>query len=237
MRRLVLALALLPPLAASAADPAPPVIVVTGSRDAEWAGYRHAYRAAASFARMTAKHPLIQAHMQIQPLREGLPMEGLRLQLQGETTSLELKADLAGRVSVPMLKQAFDEDAVLRLNRHKGNYRFSGLFTIRESADQRYAGATLRAACEQMLSVQREAGNRFTLMGKQCAGVRFIYPLAGTAAAAVDGVPLAPVEQRGFELPPIVTRYQVLNYRFADWPLESMLEMASPPLAIVALYK
>lgn len=235
--------ALLMPQAALAAEPAPSVIVVTASRDAEWAGYRHAYRAAARFARMTASRPLIQAHMQIQPLREGLPMAGLRLQLVGESTSMELTADLAGRVTVPLLKAPFDEDAVLRLNRHKGNYRFSGLFSIRERADQRYDAAMLRAACEQMLSVQREAGSKFNLMGKQCAGVKFLYALGDATASlafkAGEGAarPIVAVDQRGFDLPPIVTRYQVLAYRFADWPAQGVLLTASTPLAIVAIYR
>lgn len=62
MTRFLLLLAILLSSTATAADPDPPVIVVTGARDAEWAGYRHAYKAAAMFARMTATRPLIQAH-------------------------------------------------------------------------------------------------------------------------------------------------------------------------------
>ncbi len=238
-----LACVLLIPWAALAAEPASSVIVVTASRDAEWAGYRHAYRAAARFARMTASRPLTQAHMQIQPLREGLPMAGLRLQLVGETTNMELTADLAGRVTVPLLKAPFDEDAVLRLNRHKGNYRFSGLFSIRERADQRYDATMLREACQQMLGLQREAGSKFNLMGKQCAGVKFLYALGDATASLAfktgegPARPVAAVEQRGFDLPPIVTRYKVLAYRFADWPAQGVLHTASTPLAIVAIYQ
>lgn len=231
------------PLAAGASEAAPEVIVVTGSRDAEWASYRHAYRAAAKFARYTPSRPLIQAHMQVQPLREGLPMEGIQVHILGEKTSIHLAADLAGRVSVPLLKEPFDEDAVMRLNRHKGNYRFSGLFTIRERDDGRYSAADLRTACEQMLSAQREAGNRFILMGKRCAGVRFIYTLGDAAASlafhGADGseAAIASAEERGFDLPRIVTRHKVWTVRFADLPAEGTLHVATRPLSIVALYQ
>jgi hypothetical protein len=242
MRRIALACALLAPCAASAAEP-PQVVVVTGSRDAEWVGYRHAYRAAARFNVMLASRPLLQAHMQIQPLRPGLPMEGIRLQLEGEKTSVALTADLVGRVTVPLIKQAFDDDAVLRLNRHKGNYRVSGLFSIRERVDQRYDAALLRSACEQMLSIQREAGNKFALMGKQCAGVKFLYALgdAEVAVTVQDGAgtarALPAIEQRGFDLPPVVTTYQVLSFRFADWPVQGVLQTATTPLAILPIYQ
>ena len=57
--------------------------------------------------------------MQIMPLREGLPLAGLRIELTGETVAQELAVDAIGRAVLPMLKQAFEEDAVLRLNRQK----------------------------------------------------------------------------------------------------------------------
>ncbi|HEY0060705.1 MAG TPA: hypothetical protein VGC21_01215 [Telluria sp.] len=233
---------LLVPAVAAADAPEIVSVVVDGVRDPEWAGYRHAYRAGARFSRMISTRPLIQAHMQIQPLREELSLAGIEVQLQGEKTSMVFRADPIGRVTIPLLKQPYDEDAVLRLNRQKGHYRFGGRFTIREREDGVYDAAMLRAGCEQMLSIQREAGSTFILMGKQCVGVRFIYPLAQAvtlefrAAAAAPGA-LASAVERPFDLPPMPGKYQVVTYRFADWPGAGALVAATRPLAIIALYQ
>ena len=56
-----------------------------------------------------------------------------------------------------MEKQAYEDDAVVTLNRQKGHY-FSG----RERADGVDDGTLLRDACEQLLAAQR-AGIKFAL--------------------------------------------------------------------------
>jgi hypothetical protein len=244
MNRLAfLCLVLATPTVTAGAPAEPMVITVVGDRDAEWGSYRQGYQAVRQFERITRTRPLIQAHMQIQPLREDVSLAGVQVELAGETTRIPIALDGVGRATIPMLRQAYDEDALLRLNRRKGNYRISGLFTIRERDDGRYGAAELRAACEQMLSAQREAGNRFTLLGKQCAGVKFIYAL-GDSAAAVDVLDggavkgsLAGALEAPFTLPPVPTRYRVLTYRFADWPPEGTLAAHTRPVAISALYK
>ncbi len=239
MHRFAAAILLVLPCLLRAAEP--PVVTVVGDLDSEWGSYRQGYEAVRQFERITRTRPLIQAHMQIQPLREELSVAGLRVHLIGETTREEIAVDGVGRATIPMLKAAYDEDAVLRLNRRKGNYRFSGLFTIRERDDGRYGAAALREACTQMLEAQRLAGHRFTLMGKRCAGVKFIYALGDSAAAVSvggpDGAALARATETPFTLPPIPTRYQVLTYRFDEWPATGELVAARPPLAISALYK
>lgn len=244
MNRLVLlTLAFCAPAALAAAAADPLVITIVGERDAEWGSYRQGYEAVYQFERITRTRPLIQAHMQIQPLRADVSLAGVEVELAGETTRVPIALDGVGRATIPMDRRAYDEDALLRLNRRKGNYRISGLFTIRERADGRYSVADLRAACDQMLSAQREAGNRFTLWGKECAGVKFIYaPDDSAAAVAFDesGVArgtLAGVLEAPFSLPPIPTRYRVLTYRFADWPAAGVLVTSTPPLAITAAYR
>lgn len=244
MNRLVLlCLALYAPAALGADAPDPMVITIVGERDAEWGSYRQGYEAVRQFERITRTRPLIQAHMQIQPLREEVSLAGVEVELAGETTRVPIALDGVGRATIPMDRRAYDEDALLRLNRRKGNYRISGLFSIRERDDGRYSAADLRAACEQMLSAQREAGNRFTLLGKECGGVKFIYAAGDNAAAltfeengAVRGT-LAGALEAPFTLPPVPTRYQVLTYRFADWPAAGVLVAATRPLAITAWYR
>ena len=176
------ALAAIPAFGAAPPEAADePRVVITGERDAEWGSYRHAYKAAAFFTAFTRTRPLIQAHMQIRPLDKNASLEGLTLHLAGEHTSLMLPVDALGRATLPLLKEPYQDDAVLRLNRGKGIYYFSGRYSVRERDDGLYQASELRAACEQLLGAQRESGYRLRLIGKRCTGVRFVYPLADSA--------------------------------------------------------
>lgn len=173
---------------AAGQDGQPPTSVeIVAKRDSEWASYRHAYKVASGFAVLTGSRPLIQAHMQIAPRREGLSLEGLHIQLAGETVSVDIPVDPMGRATIPMLKQAFDEDAVLRLNRQKGNYRFTGRYSIREKEGGIYSAAELRAACEQMISAQRE-GEPLAPEGQKVRGGDLHLPF-GQRGRRADAAP------------------------------------------------
>lgn len=239
MRRLLLA-AVLIPFACLAADP--PRVTITAQRDAEWGSYRHAYKASAFFAFFTRTRPLIQAHMQIRPREPGIRLEGLKVQLASESMTLDIPVDALGRSTLPMLKIAYDQDAVLRLNRQKGHYRFSGRYSIKERDDGVYSMAALREACEQVLSAQRASGYMFRLIGKKCAGVRFIYPLADSHAA-VDlrgpngqNTAIAAADAEPFESGALGT-YKGAVVRFGSWPAAGDVIAAKRPLAIGTLYE
>lgn len=240
MKTLPLWLAALLPLTAAAGDVhEDPKVIISAERDSEWNSYRHAYKAAAFFAHYTRSRPLIQAHMQIRPLEANAPLTGLSLHLVGEKTDVTIAVDAIGRAELPMLKQAYQDDAVLRLNRQKGNYYFSGRYSIREHADGVYDMAELRAACEQLIGAQRESGYRMRLSGKQCVGVKFVYP-AGAApeVRAQTGGPsglLPLVDAHPFEGNSMGI-YKVALYRFADWPQQGKIQTVSAPLAIGTLY-
>ena len=179
---LLLAAALAPRIGI-AAESEPQQVEVAGSLDAEWASYRYAYEAATFIDKFLRKRPLIQARMQLRPVDPATPVTGLKVRLVGRTTDIELVADDIGLVIVPKLKQAYDEDAVLRLNRPKGLYKFSGRYSIKERDDGAYGVADLREACEQMIGAQRHSGCRIRLWGKKCTGVKFVYPAEAVAAA------------------------------------------------------
>jgi len=223
-------------------EPEPPKVFVNAARDSEWHSYRRAYQAARFFEPYLRTRPLIQAHMQIRPLRPDVPMEGLRVQIVGETTNVEIAVDEIGRAVLPMLKTAFDEDAVLRLNRQKGHYAFSGRYSIREKADGIYPSADLRAACAQLIDAQRVSGYRFRLLGKHCAGVKFVYRLSDgpprvlhrDAAGTERLLPLSegqPFENNTMGL------YKVALYRFADWPADGVVFTETKPVALGTLYE
>lgn len=242
---LALAPLLLPALAAAPQqepEPEPARVFVSAARDAEWHSYRRAYNAARFFEPYLRTRPLIQAHMQIRPLRPDVPMEGLRVQLVGETTKREIAVDELGRAVLPMLKTAYDEDAVLRLNRQKGHYAFSGRYSIREKEDGIYSAAELRAACAQLIDAQRVSGYRFRLLGKQCAGVKFVYRRSENAPRVLhrdaNGAErLLPVsEGQPFE-DNTMGPYKLATYRFADWPADGSVRAEARPIAIGTLYE
>jgi len=228
--------------APAASEPAAQQVLVQGALDAEWGPYRRAYGASAFFERFTRTRPLIQARMQVRPVAPDAPLTGLRLSITGATTRLEIPVDEMGLADVPQLKQAYDEDAVVRLNRPKGLYWFAGRYTIRPRADGVYDAALLHDACEQLIDAQRASGYRGRLFFKKCAGIKFVYSRGDVAPAVdfrgADGQlkPLLPVEAHPFE-DDSMGLYSVAIYRFADWPLAGQLVVHRPPLAIGTLYE
>ncbi|MES2127038.1 MAG: hypothetical protein V4463_07175 [Pseudomonadota bacterium] len=236
--RLLLATALLPlPVHA---DDTLPRVVVTAERDAEWGSYRHAYKAASFFEKFTRSRPLIQAHMQIRPIDKAASLDGLALRLVGAKTDLQIPVDALGRAVLPMLKQAYEDDAVIRLNRHKDLFYFSGRYSIKEREDGVYDVAELRAACEQLIEAQRDSGYRMRLLGKKCVGIKFDYsdaapPVQFQQAGKVMGnLPVQeghPFEDNSMGL------YKVALYRFTDWPQQGKLVVGQRPLAIGTQYE
>ncbi|MES2037857.1 MAG: hypothetical protein V4495_08475 [Pseudomonadota bacterium] len=226
-------------------------VEIAALRNAEWGSYRHAYKAYNFFATYTHDRPLIQAHMQLRPMpnTRDAPLAGLRLQLSGEKTRLDIAVDAMGRVSLPMLKQAYDEDAVLRLNRPQGQFYFSGRYSIKEREDDIYDVAELRTACEQLISAQRESGYRIRLIGKKCAGIKFVYALSDSkndsknnsksAISFRDGAQLShdlPVSETTPFEDDSMGKYRVALYKFSDWPALGKIIAASKPLAIGTFY-
>lgn len=228
------------PVACAAADL--PQVTVTAQRDSEWVSYRHAYKSAAGIEQHLRTRPLIQAHMQIRPLQPGTSLAGLQLQLASESMSMTLPVDEIGRAQLPMLKKAYDEDAVLRLNRQKGLYRFSGRYSIRERADGVYPAALLREACEQMLSAQRASGSRLRLLGKKCVGVKFIYAPSDSAAEvqwrSADGKTeaIAMADAEPFESGAL-GMYRVAVFTFSARPASGEVITPKRPLAIGTVYE
>jgi hypothetical protein len=223
-------------------DAAVPSVNVSAKRDPEWASYRHAYKAAAFFARLTRDRPLIQAHMQIRPVAPTVSLDGLRVHLAGAHTQVELPVDALGRVQIPMDKQAYEDDAVLSLNRQKGLYSFSGRYSIRERPDGVYPVSDLRAACEQLIDAQRDSGYSLRVFRKRCAAAKFIYPLGNPAPDVVlrlsDGrhIPLPATADLPFE-DETMGRYQVVKISFAAVPTGATVVANTRPLGIGTAYE
>lgn len=206
--------------------------------EGEWLSYRDAYRAMVVFEKYGKPKNLIQQHLQVVPKDKSASTEGLQLTLQGKSTQLDLPLDAIGRARFPLLKAAYDENAVLMLNRGAGQYEFRQRVSIVLQADGVYEVADMRAACEQALSFRRmvDASART----RRCVGVRFVYARAGLGAsvrlrtAGGEGVPL-PVQDGSAFGDEGNGQFKVVNYRFGEPGDGGQLVTPHAPLAIAPL--
>jgi hypothetical protein len=188
------------------------------ARDGDWVSYRDAYRAMVVFEKYGGAKNFIQNHLQVIP-KDGASVEGLQLTLAGKSTQLQLPLDPTGRAVFPLLKAAYDENAVLVLNRKAGQYLFRPRVSIAVRQNGEYEAADLRAACEQALGYTRhvDASQR-----GHCVGVRFVFP-GRPGDPAFLGDPGA-----GFA---------TVTYRFAGSAERVKIVTHTVPLAIAPLFE
>jgi hypothetical protein len=208
-------------------------------QEGQWVSYRDAYRAMVVFEKYGNAKNFIQNHFQVMPREKGVPTDGLRLALSGATTQLNLPLDPTGRAVFPLLKAAYDENAVLVLNRAVSQYVLRPRVSIVIRADGVYQASELRAACEQALAYQRlvEAGVR----GKTCAGVRFVFASKGVEPRVRlrrgDSEQALPVlEGAAFDGDPN-DGFKIVNVRFAASPPGGQVVAQDAPLAIAPLFE
>ncbi len=205
------------------------------ARDGAWVSYRDAYRAMVVFDKYGKPKNLIQSHLQVVPREKGVTLDGIQLTLQGKANELSLPLDGAGRAVFPLLKAAYDDNASLVLNRKPGDYSFRRRVSIAIRPDGVYDSADLRAACEQVLEFERDAGTGAA--GRRCVGVRFAFARGqgepGLRLRQADGVlkPLAALDGAAFPGDPN-DNYRVVNLRFGD---AGQVLTHAVPVAIAAL--
>ena len=197
-----------------------------------WVSYRDAYRTMVAFAKYGKAKNLLQNHYQVAP-KDGQSMEGLRLTLSGRTTQLDLPLDPTGRTTLPLLKAAYDEKAVLVLNRKVSGVTFQPRLSIVARVDGIYAGQALRSACNQALQYLRTTDAGYH--NRHCTGVRFAFPKRSDAAVRVRDaereVALPPEEGAVFD-GDSNPDFRIIVYRFADWPERGQVISQNAPLAI-----
>jgi hypothetical protein len=211
------------------------------SPDADWISYRDAYRTMVVFEKYGKPKNLLQHHLQASPRDKAAPLEGLRMRLVGKVTQLELPLDAAGRAVFPLLKAAYDENAVLSLNQKATLYVFRSRVSIAPHADGIYEAAELRSACEQALAWHRHTDA--SLYGaRKCSGVRFIFAKKGgdavvkvrKSAAEMQQLPVA--DGAAFAEDANTDSFRTVSYKFADWPAMGQVVTQSTPLAIAAVF-
>jgi hypothetical protein len=214
-------------------------LAAAGALEGDWVSYRDAYRAMVVFDKYGGAKNLLQHQLQVLPKQGEAGGEALQLSLDGKTTHLKLALDATGRTVFPLLKAAYDENAVLVLNRSHAQFALRQRVSIAVRPDGVYDTAELREACEQALGYARyiDASAR----GRQCAGVRFVFDkkAAGTLARLHKAVGLAPAlptaegpafggdTDGGFE---------TVTYRFNGAEHAQVLT-ATAPLAITPLFE
>lgn len=151
-----------------------PVHAQALEQERDWVSYRDAYRGMVAFEKYGKPKQFLQQHYQASA-RDGSPLPAdFRLALSGKTVQLNLPLDAVGRAVFPLLKAAYDENAVLTINRKLGAYVLKPRLSIIVRPDGVYEGAELRTACEQALEFQRTV-NPAGYRDKHCVGVRFTF--------------------------------------------------------------
>lgn len=209
-----------------------------GAHAGEWVSYRDAYRAMVVFEKYGGAKNLIQNHLQVLPREADPAGQPLELTLSGKATQFKLPLDPTGRAVFPLLKAAYDDNAVLALNRKGVSFTVRPQVSIALRADGVYDAAELRTACEQALGYIRyvDASAR----ARQCTGVRFVFEKkAGTPSTRLrkaDGSAMAmPVTEGGAFGGEPDAGFPTVTYRFAGAERAQVLT-ATAPLAIAPLF-
>lgn len=158
-----------------------PAVAQAQAHAGEWVSYRDAYRAMVMFEKFGGPKNLLQNHLQVLPKERGTLGEGAQLSLTSKTVQTSVPLDATGRGVLPLLKAAYDENAILVPNRRLGGFTVRPRVSIALRADGAYEVAELRAACEQALGVQRYTDPQ--ARGRQCAGVKMVFPKKGMDAS------------------------------------------------------
>jgi hypothetical protein len=215
------------------------LLLAAGSAGAQALGgdalsYRDAYRAMVVFEKYGGPKNLLVSQLQVLSKERAAPGEGLQLLVSGKSTQISLPLDPLGRTVFPLQKAAYDENASLGLNRKGGGFILRPQVSIAVRPDGLYEVADLRAACSQALDFARYVDG--SQRGRQCAGVRFVFPKKAEAGARLRRtdstdqlLPLSNADaEEGF---PSVT------YRFTPGAERAQVATTNVALAILPLFE
>lgn len=204
------------------------------AQSGDWVSYRDAYRDMVRFEKYGGPKNLLQQVLQAVPKDRNGPQpalgDGAQLLLAGKTVQVNLPLDALGRTVFPLQKAAYDENAVLVLNRKGIAFTVRPQVTIAPRPDGQYDGADLRAACGQAQAYARWLDA--SQATRACAGVRFVFAKKLDAQVRVrrgEGQDAALPVGEGEEGMPAAT------YRFGAAGERAHLATAIAPLAIVPL--
>lgn len=218
--------------------------VSQAAREAEWFSYRDAYRAMLPFEKYGKAKNLLQNHYQISSRDKSGVTDPVGLILQSKSIRLNLSLDATGRTVLPLLKQAYDENAELvltqKMNQKVNQFLFRSRISIMIRNDGIYEAADLREACEQAFAYQNylDAG---VLRGKKCVGVRFVY-LKNSLETVVEfrhgagSAQALPVQDSAAFWGESNENFRTMTYLFSSWPEKGQVVTRSAPIVISAQF-
>jgi hypothetical protein len=210
-------------------------LAAAGALEGEWVSYRDAYRVMVVFDKYGGAKNLILSELQVVP-KEPLALDTLQLTLTGRNTHLALPLDATGRTVFPLLKSAYDDNAVLAISQKDTQFALRPRVTIGVRPNGIYDGAELRTACAQALGFARYV--KAAGADGQCVGVRFVFDkrangLVGLrrAEGSTNALPVVDAQAfgAGITLPTV-------TYRFGTDEHTQVLTTTAP-LAIVPLFE
>jgi len=213
-------------------------IAVAQARADEWVSYRDAYRAMVVFDKYGGPKHLLHNQLQVRPRARGMLDEAASLLIKGRTLQTSLALDALGRTTLPLLKVAYDENAVLAPNRPLGGFTVRPRISLALRADGAYDTTELRAACEQALGFARHGDA--SARSQACVGVRLVFAKTSLAAGArlrtggADTV--LPVTRAPAFAGDVDDDFPVVTYRFTPSDAAQLVTY-NAPLAIVPVFE
>jgi hypothetical protein len=204
------------------------------AHDGDAVSYRDAYRAMVVFEKYGGPKNLLVSQLQVLSKDRAAPGEALQLLLTGKSTQVNLPLDPLGRTVFPLQKAAYDENASLVLNRKGGTFILRPQVSIAVRPDGLYEMADLRAACAQALGFARYVDG--SQRGRQCAGVRFVFPKKAEGGARLrrpdSAEQLLPLSNADAD-----EGFPAVIYRFTPGAERGQVATFNAPLAILPLFE
>jgi hypothetical protein len=143
-----------------------------------WISYRDVYKEMLWFDKYGGPKHLIQSKLHILYKDTTSKFVKPNLSLIGKTVNLSLPLDAINRVTLPLIKTAYDENAELSLNslpeQHINKVKFQSMISIHLRSDGIYEVGNLMLACDQAQQYQSYLRNKLGRK-KVCLGVKIIY--------------------------------------------------------------
>ena len=213
-------------------------IAVAQARADEWVSYRDAYRAMVVFDKYGGPKHLLHNQLQVRPRARGMLDDAASLLIKGRTLQTSLALDALGRTTLPLLKVAYDENAVLAPNRPLGGFTVRPRISLALRADGAYDTTELRAACEQALGFARHGDA--SARSQACVGVRLVFaktsPAAGARLRTGGADTVLPVTRAPAFAGDVDDDFPVVTYRFTPSDAAQLVTY-NAPLAIVPVFE
>ncbi len=140
----------------------------------EWISYRSAYKVMLQFEKYGKPKHLLQSHLQLLN-GQGQAVSETQFNLQAKTFQMNLQIDPLGRVRLPLLKTAYDENAELRLAGPVQGLHLRLSLALSLPYDGHFELSQLKLACEQALNFYLSVNDKRAL-SKRCQAILLVYP-------------------------------------------------------------